>query len=52
MSEVIDRNDGAVKVDEYFDIGLVTEFRCLLSSLNRSLFLNVSKVFSKDCLGD
>jgi len=26
-SDVIDRNDGAVKVDEYYDIGLVTEFR-------------------------
>jgi len=25
--EVIDRNDGAVKVDEYFDLGWVTEFR-------------------------
>ena len=27
VSEVIDRNDGAVKVDEYYDFGLVTEFR-------------------------
>ncbi|KZS14665.1 Alpha-amylase 1 [Daphnia magna] len=26
-SEVIDRNDGAVRVDEYYDVGLVTEFR-------------------------
>lgn len=25
--EVIDRNDGAVLVDEYFDLGWVTEFR-------------------------
>jgi alpha-amylase len=26
-SEVIDRNDGAVTVDQYYDVGLVTEFR-------------------------
>nr|QJE50400.1 alpha amylase-related protein [Diaphanosoma celebensis] len=26
-TEVIDRNDGVVKVDEYYDHGLVTEFR-------------------------
>lgn len=26
-SDVTDRNDGAVKVDEYYDIGLVTEYR-------------------------
>ncbi|XP_005089737.2 alpha-amylase [Aplysia californica] len=27
--EVIDRNDGAIKVNEYFDLGYVTEFRYL-----------------------
>ncbi|XP_065557068.1 alpha-amylase 1-like [Artemia franciscana] len=27
FTEVIDRNDGAIKVDEYYDMGLVTEFR-------------------------
>ncbi|CAG5126335.1 unnamed protein product, partial [Candidula unifasciata] len=27
--EVIDRNDGAIRVDEYFDLGWVTEFRYL-----------------------
>lgn len=26
-SEVIDRDDGAVRVDQYYDVGLVTEFR-------------------------